>query len=79
MTTIFKTNFLHNHTEQFILLKGMFFLKLCTNDYTRTMHAARGYVSPSYQEHVPLANLVVLRCMLCEWAWQYLYNLEIFF
>ena len=26
MTTIFKTNFLHNNTEQFILLKGVFFL-----------------------------------------------------
>ena len=42
MTTVFKTNFkprANDHTtEQLILLKGMFFLNLCTNDYMTTMY-----------------------------------------
>ena len=34
-------------TKQVVLLKGMFFLKLCTNDYITTMYVAWGLVSPS--------------------------------
>ena len=34
-------------TQNLILLKGMFFLRLCTNDYITTMFLARGHVSPS--------------------------------
>ena len=34
-------------TKQLILLKGMFFLKFCTNDYITTMYLAQGHVSPS--------------------------------
>ena len=34
-------------TKQFILLRGMFFLKLCTNGYIETMNVAWGHDSPS--------------------------------
>ena len=41
MKTIFKANFkarMNDYTtKQLILLKCMFFLKLCTNDYITTM------------------------------------------
>ena len=55
MTTIFMTNFFKPRandytTKQFILLKGMFFLKLCSNDYIITMYLAWGHISPSQQE-----------------------------
>ena len=45
----------------------MFFLKLCPNDYIRTMHLAQGHVSPLNKNL--LTNLVILRCMLWEWVW----------
>ena len=34
-------------TKQLILLKGMFFLKLCTNDYATTTYRTQGHVSAS--------------------------------
>ena len=36
-------------TKQLILLKGMFSLKLCTNDYITAMCPAWGHVSPSWE------------------------------
>ena len=47
-------------TKQLILLKGVFFLKLCANDYMTTMYLAQGHVS-SYRNL--LTNLVILRHM----------------
>ena len=50
MTTIFMTNFFKPWasdytTKQLILLKGMFILKLCSNDYIITMYVAWGQIS----------------------------------
>ena len=46
MTKTFKTNFFKPRandyiTTQLILLKGMFLLEICTNDYITTMYLAQ--------------------------------------
>ena len=72
MTTIFRTNFkprANNYTtKQLILRKGIFYCKLCTNDYITTMYLALQDMSLLLNNNF-LTNLVILRYMLWEWVW----------
>ena len=50
-------------TKQLILLKGLFFLKFCTNDYVTAMYPAQGHVLLLKKL---LTNPVILKCILWE-------------
>ena len=52
-------------TKQLILLKDVFFLKLCTNDYIRTMCPAEGVCLLLKNL---LTNPVILKGLLWEWS-----------